>query len=328
MVTLNDIAKMANVSKSTVSRYLNNGAVSQKTREKLDKIVKETGYQPNLFAQSLKAQRSNMVGVIIPRYGSPSTNQVLKGIDSVAYAEDIQLMIMNSDLDIERTKKNIRLLQRQKVGVIILLATSIDQELEEQLRSSKTPILLVGQELAEIPSYVYQDYEAGRQIAGHAIELGHRHLLFVGVTEEDYSVGVLRKKGFYDVAEKNGAKVSFIETEFSRSYSYEKALDFLPEMDATYIAAATDQIAIGIFNACMELDFQIPNQISISGFGGYSETQNVLPHITTIQYSHSQMGETVMKEALKALETEKNQLITELPVKLLIQGSTAELKED
>ena len=85
MVTLNDIAKMANVSKSTVSRYLNNGSVSQKTRKKLDKIVQETGYQPNLLAQSLKAQKSNMVGVIIPRYGSPSTNEVLKGIDSSAY---------------------------------------------------------------------------------------------------------------------------------------------------------------------------------------------------------------------------------------------------
>src|SRR5699024_2731535 len=142
MVTLNDIAKMANVSKSTVSRYLNNGSVSQKTREKLDEIVQQTGYQPNLLAQSLKAQKSNIVGVIIPRYGSPSTNEVIKGIDTIAYAEDIKLMIMNSDLDIERTKKNLRLLQRQKVGVIILLATAIDKELEEQLKTSKTPILL------------------------------------------------------------------------------------------------------------------------------------------------------------------------------------------
>lgn len=326
MVTLNDIAKMANVSKSTVSRYLNNGSVSQKTRKKLDKIVQETGYQPNLLAQSLKAQKSNMVGVIIPRYGSPSTNEVLKGIDSIAYTEDIQLMITNSDLDIERTKKNIRLLQRQKVGVIILLATTIDEELEEQLRTSKTPIIIVGQKLSGLPAYVYQDYEAGRLIAEHAIKLGHRHLLFVGVTEEDYAVGVLRKKGFYDVAKQNGAQVSFIQSDFSRSQNYEKALKYLPQTKATYIAAATDHMAIGIFNACMELGVQIPNQISLSGFGGYSETRNVLPHITTIQYSHSEMGETIMKAALQTLETGKNRLHTELPVQLLIQGSTEELK--
>ncbi|HIZ71211.1 MAG TPA: LacI family DNA-binding transcriptional regulator [Candidatus Atopostipes pullistercoris] len=327
MVTLNDIAKMANVSKSTVSRYLNNGSVSQKTREKLDEIVQQTGYQPNLLAQSLKAQKSNMVGVIIPRYGSPSTNEVLKGIDTIAYAEDIQLMIMNSDLDIERTKKNLRLLQRQKVGVIILLATAIDKELEEQLKTSKTPILLVGQKLAGLPSYVYKDYEAGRLIAEHAIQLGHKKLLFVGVSEEDYAVGVLRKKGFYDVAKQNGAEISFIQTNFSRSKNYEKALEFLPKTQATYIAAATDLMAIGIFNACMELGIQIPHQISLSGFGGYNETRNVLPHITTIQYSHSGMGEAVMKAAIQTLETGENSLNTEWPVQLLIQGSTEELKD-
>lgn len=328
MVTLNDIAKMANVSKSTVSRYLNNGAVSQKTRDKLDKIVNETGYQPNLFAQSLKARRSNMVGVIIPRYGSPSTNLVLQGIDSVAYAEDIQLVIMNSDLDIERTKQNIRLLQRQKVGVIILLAAAFDEELENQIKTSKTPILLVGQQLQEVPSFIYKDYEAGRIIAEHAIELGHRKLLFVGVTEDDYSVGVLRKKGFYDVAKEHGAEVSFVETEFSRAHSYEKALEFLPETEATYIAAATDHIAIGIFNACVELGINIPNEISLSGFGGYSETKNVLPHITTVQYSHDQMGETVMTEALETLSGEENDVIKELPVRLLLQGSTEELRDE
>ena len=211
---------MANVSKSTVSRYLNNGSVSQKTKEKLDKIVQKTGYQPNAMAQSLKATKSNMVGVIIPRYDSPSTNQVLKGIDSVAYEKDIQLMITNANLDLERTKKNIALLQRQKVGAIILFATEIDDELEQQIQSSKIPIFLVGQKLENNPSFIYQDYEAGKIIAQHAIDKGHRELLFVGVNESDYAVGVLRKQGFYDVAEQNGASVEFIETEFSRSYSY------------------------------------------------------------------------------------------------------------
>lgn len=327
MVTLSDIAKMANVSKSTVSRYLNNGSISRKTREKLDRIIKETGYQPNLLAQSLKAQKSGMVGVIIPRYDSPSTNQVLKGIDAIAHAEDVQLMIMNSNLNIGRTKKNIELLQRQKVGAIILLAAAIDEELKEQIQSLNTPILLVGQQLEGIPSYIYQDYEAGKIIAQHAIEYGHRHLLFVGVTEKDYAVGVLRKKGFYDTAKQHGISVDFIETEFSRSFSYKKALEFLPETKATYIAAATDHIAIGIFNACVELGIQVPHQLSLSGFGGYSETQNVLPHITTVEYPFYQMGETVMKEAIQTLNLQNIHLTTELPVKLYLQGSTKELEK-
>lgn len=290
MVTLSDIAKMANVSKSTVSRYLNNGPVSKKTRDKIEEIIKETNYEPNILAQSLKAQQSHLIGVIIPRYDSPSMSQVLKGIDEVAYAEKMQLMIMNSNLDLDRTKENIRVMQRQKVGAILLSATMIDEELAQQIKTSKTPILLIGQTVEGIPSYTYQDYEAGQIIAQHAIDLGHRHLLFVGVTEEDYSVGVLRKKGFYDVAEANGATVEFIETEFTKSYSYEQALEYLPRTKATYIAAATDHIALGIMNAGFELGIEIPREISVSGFGGYSETRNVMPHITTVQFPFYKNG--------------------------------------
>lgn len=327
MVTLNDIAKMANVSKSTVSRYLNKGSVSQKTKDKLDKIVQETGYQPNMMAQNLKATKSNMIGVSIPRYDSPSTNQVLKGIDSVAYAEDIQLMITNANLDLERTKKNITMLQRQKVGAIILFATEIDEELKEQIYSSKIPILIIGQKLENNPSFIFQDYEAGKIIGQHAIDQGHRDLLFVGVTENDYAVGVLRKKGFYDVAKENGANVEFIETEFSRSYSYEKALNYLPETKATYIAAATDHIAIGISNASAELKIPIPEKLSLSGFGGYSVTQNVFPHITTVTYPFYKIGETVMEKIIQVLDSKAEDIenLTELPVELNIQGSTKKI---
>lgn len=327
MVTLSDIAKMANVSKSTVSRYLNNGPVSKKTRDKIEEIIKETNYEPNILAQSLKAQQSHLIGVIIPRYDSPSMSQVLKGIDEVAYAEKMQLMIMNSNLDLDRTKENIRVMQRQKVGAILLSATMIDEELAQQIKTSKTPILLIGQTVEGIPSYTYQDYEAGQIIAQHAIDLGHRHLLFVGVTEEDYSVGVLRKKGFYDVAEANGATVEFIETEFTKSYSYEQALEYLPRTKATYIAAATDHIAIGIMNAGFELGIEIPQEISVSGFGGYSETRNVMPHITTVQFPFYKMGERIVGEAIAAIKGKPLEDTTTLPVHLNSQGSTAKLGE-
>lgn len=326
MVTLNDIAKMANVSKSTVSRYLNNGSVSVKTREKLERIISETNYQPNLFAQSLKVLKSSMIGVIIPRYDSPSTNQVLRGIDAIAYKEDMQLMIMNSNLDIERTKKNIGLLQRQKVGAIILLATSTDEELRNIINTSSTPILVVGQKSNDTSSFIYEDYRAGQIIAEHAIKLGHKKLLFVGVSEEDYAIGVLRKKGFYDVANKNGVAIEFIETDFSSSSSYKKALQFLPETNATYIAGATDHIVIGILKASRELGIHVPDEISLSGFGGHSDTQNVFPQITTIKYPFYEMGEIVISAAIQKINSKKIQSITEMPVTLKKHASTQELE--
>lgn len=216
-------------------------------------------------------------------------------------------------------------MQRQNLGAIILFATEIDDELEVLINTSEIPILIVGQQLKDNPSFIFQDYEAGKAIGQHAIDLGHQKLLFVGVTETDYAVGVLRKKGFYDVAEKNGATVEFIETEFSRSFNYEKAHDYLSKTKATYIAAATDHIAIGISNASAELRIAIPKELSLSGFGGYSVTQNVFPHITTVDYPFYKMGETVMEKVIQVMNGEEIDLLTELPVVLNIQGSTQKI---
>lgn len=324
MVTLKEIASLANVSKSTVSRYLNNGSVSEKTKKKLDKIVKETGYQPNRLAQNLKSSKSSMIGVIIPRYDSPSTNMVMKGIDTVAYEENMQLVITNANLNLKRTKQNILMLQRQKVGAIILLATTFDEELYQMIKNSPVPIVVIGQKLEGYPSFIYDDYQAGCLIAQHALALGHKKLLFVGVTEEDYAVGILRKKGFMDIVKNAGVSVEFIESGFSRRDNYQYALKYLPDTKATYIAAATDHIAIGISNACAELGISIPHDISLSGFGGYGITQSVYPHITTVNYPFYDMGEIVMKEIVQVKQTGKklHSKVTTLPVDLTIQGST------
>ncbi|MBG9987363.1 LacI family DNA-binding transcriptional regulator [Aerococcaceae bacterium DSM 111176] len=309
MVTLQDIAKMAGVSKSTVSRYLNNGSVGKNTRKKIDAIIKETGYQPNPFAQSLKAGKSNMIGVIIPRYDSSSTNEVLKGIDAAATERGINLIIMSANLNRERTLRNILTLQTQKVDSIILLGSFMNEELKRVIRESTVPIILIGQSISGAQALVYDDYRAGKLIAQHAIALGHQKLAFIGVTEEDYAVGVLRKKGFYDYAEENGAEITYIETDFSRTNARDKALNFLPQLDATYIAAATDHIAIGIHGAAQELGYSIPNDFSLSGFGGYKAAEYLTPTITTVNFPYYEMGEVAVQVATddEHLNIDKNE---------------------
>ncbi|RIM68442.1 LacI family transcriptional regulator, partial [Staphylococcus arlettae] len=83
MKNIADIAKIAGVSKSTVSRYLNNGSVSRKTKEKLDAIIRQYDYQPNQFAQSLRAHKTNMIGAIIPRMNSYAVDETIKGVKNL-----------------------------------------------------------------------------------------------------------------------------------------------------------------------------------------------------------------------------------------------------
>lgn len=325
MVTLNEIAKRAGVAKSTVSRFLNNGPVSDETREKIQKIIDETGYVPNQFAQSLKAQRSNMIGVILPRFDSPSTNQVLRGIDELAYEQGYQLVLTNSNLDSQREKENLALLERQKVSGIIWIASLFDETLVQQIKQLKVPILVIGQQIEGVPCLVHQDYQAGVKIAEHALSLGHRDLLYVGVTEDDNAVGVLRRDGFVETVHQAGATVSLLETDFSRKLAYEQALTYLPDVKATYIAAATDQIAIGIANAAQDLKLKIPEDFSLSGFGGYSESDYAYPRITTVDYPFYELGKKALELLKKLIATGSIPLLQTMGNELHVKPSTRQL---
>lgn len=326
-MTLNEIAQMAGVAKSTVSRYLNNGSVSEKTKQKLQKIIEETGYVPNQFAQSLKAQRSNMIGVVLPRFDSPSTNQVLKGMDELAYQKGYQLVLTNSNLDIQREKENLSLLERQKVSGIILIASFLDDEIKQQITNLDIPILMIGQQINQVHCLIHEDFEAGKRIAEYALELGHKQLLYVGVTADDNAVGVLRRDGFMQTVNEAGANVEFIETSFSRKEAYKQALDYLPTTQATYIAAATDQIAIGIANAAQDLNLSIPDDFSLSGFGGYSESEYAYPRITTVDYPFYELGRQALELIEKLTQGEEVEMVNPMPNQLHIKRSTQKINK-
>lgn len=327
MTTLKDIAKKAGVAKSTVSRYLNNGQVSEDTKEKIQQVIEETGYQPNTFARSLKAQSLKMIGVIIPRFDSAASTLVLEGIDQVAYESGIQLLIVNSGLDYERERQNLKLLENQKVVGVILLATHVDEALIQRINQMEVPVLLVGQRSEELSYITHDDYEAGRKIAKHSIELGHKKCLFVGVSEEDESVGVIRRQGFIDQMDEAGIKPRVMETSFSRQDNYKQALEYLKNSSETYIACATDYMAMAVIKAAQELGYRVPEDLSVSGFGGYTAFEYVSPSLTTVHYGFKESGEKAV-EFMKKVGVSKEIKIREiLSNELVEKQSTKQLND-
>ncbi len=101
MKNISDIAKLAGVSKSTVSRFLNNGSVSKKTSEKLTRIIAEHDYQPNQFAQSLRARQTHLIGAIIPRMNSYAVDETIKGLAKQCQKYESQLILNYTGLNIE-----------------------------------------------------------------------------------------------------------------------------------------------------------------------------------------------------------------------------------
>ena len=125
MNTIEDIARLAGVAKSTVSRYLNGGSISESTKKKIERIINETGYAPNSFAQSLKAKKPNIIGTIVPRLDSFATSQILMGIDEQLMEQNYQMLISNTSQVVEREVESVYSLSNQKVAGILLLSTEI-----------------------------------------------------------------------------------------------------------------------------------------------------------------------------------------------------------
>ncbi|GEK90309.1 LacI family DNA-binding transcriptional regulator [Alkalibacterium putridalgicola] len=320
MVTINDIAKEAGVAKSTVSRYLNNGSVSPRTKQKIDEIVKKRGYKPNTFARSLKAQKTNMIGVIIPRLDSPSTNEVLSGIDSRAHEKGYQLIITNANQEKEREIEDIYTLAKQKVDGIIFLAKEITAEHRKAIWDIELPFLVLGQHTKDIPSIVHDDYGAGKKIARHALELGHKEFLYFTVSKEDEAVGQDRYNGFMDEITKEGdAVVHSIETSFTMREAHQTAMEELPGTKASFVIGATDTIALAVMKAASELDLSVPEDISVAGYGGYDLFSFMTPALTTVKYPYFGIGDmaidTIEKMIVKGEVPESQILSNELVIK-------------
>ncbi|CZQ96224.1 transcription regulator hth laci [Trichococcus palustris] len=326
MVTINDIAKQAGVAKSTVSRYLNGGAVSEKTKAKLDAIVARNDYTPNKFAQSLKAKRTHMVGAIIPRLNSYATNEALKGLENSLRLSKNQLLITNADQNREREIEAIYTLAKQKVDGIVLFAAEITPEHEKAFEESATPVVIVGQSHPNYHCVIHDDEKAGYSVGAYAVANGHRNILVFGVDEADQAVGITRRKGIEKAFVGKDITYTFVKTSFSMMDAYKLALEVLPETKATFIIGATDNIAIGIMRAAHELQMDIPNRLSLAGFGGYEITEAVHPRITTVHFPFHEAGILAADILLQLIEGKEMPYVEKLDNHLMIRESTQAIK--
>ncbi|ASS90630.1 LacI family DNA-binding transcriptional regulator [Aeribacillus pallidus] len=303
--TIADIAKISGVSKSTVSRYLNGGSVSEATKRKIELAIKETGYTPNPFAQSLKAKKTYFIGTIVPRLDSYAASHTLIGIDEQLKELNFQLLISNTNQQIEREIETVYSLASQKVAGIILLATQITQVHLEAFEKVNIPILLVGQEHPDVHSLIHNDLEAGYAIGKYVLEKGHRKIAYLGVTEKDVAVGVRRKEGFKRaIAEAEGCEVRYFETGFNMFAAQQRVTEMLEGFQPTCIVCATDNIALGALRAAQLKGLSIPKDVSITGFGGYDVTEIIHPGLTTVKLFFKEAGKMAAQNIVKLVNEE------------------------
>ena len=328
-VTIQDIARLAGVSKSTVSRYLNHGYVSREKSGRIRAIIEETGFKSNFFARRLKTRCSKLVGIVLPRLDSVTVGKMLSGITAVLEPNGYQGLILASRLRGAQELENMRSLAEQGADGLLVISTGITAEHHRLLRRLSLPVVFAGQSDPGIHYIKIDDYGAGRIMGKYMREKGHRRVVFAGVSETDRAVGIDRKQGFIEAFCENlpEASVAFVETGFAFEHAYAKGAEIM-SFQPTAVVCATDNIGLGMLRYLHEHKLRVPGQVSVTGFGGYPVGAVAYPGLTTVQFDYEFLGEQAARGLLRLLAGEEMLSDSGLPLNFIERESVKAISRE
>ena len=289
-ITMKEIAEIAGVTKTTISRYFNGGYIKKETKDKITKIIKKYNYEPNTFAR-LKARQSYIIGIIVPALDSTITSRVLTGLEKTFRENNYIPIIMNTNHQNELELKYIEKLKRLNVDGIVLSATYITDEHKKILKKLDIPIVIYGQEYNDGISIINDDYNAGIEIGEYVAKRNHKNIGFISVDEKDVAIGVNRKNGVIDGLKKYGIKKINIElADFSYDSAKIAARNLLKNKKLDAIICSTDRQAHSVYMVVKEMGLKIPDDISVISFGGYEIDEIIEPELSTIKFDSFNAG--------------------------------------
>ncbi|MDG3085416.1 LacI family DNA-binding transcriptional regulator [Vibrio hannami] len=304
MASLHDVARLAGVSKSTVSRVVNDEyGVKNSTKEKVRKAIEECGYVVNQVAKDLKSQKTNLIGVIVPTMSSNATSLGVDGLTKVFEEQGKHVLLANSQHRYEKELEYIRLFNQKRVEGIILYATHLDKTLTDAIAQSSAPVVLVGQDgsFFNIPSIVHDDQRVGFIAGQTLVEKGASKVGFIGVSSKDIAVDIMRYSGLEQALSHNdlGAPLFHSRGEFTIESGYEQTVSLLTQYpDIEGLFCATDKIAIGAIKAINESGKTAGTDIKVIGVGNDELGFVVTPSLTTFAYAFEYAGETAANTVL------------------------------
>lgn len=289
-ITMKEIAEIAGVTKTTISRYFNGGYLKEETKKRIMEIISEYDYEPNTFAR-LKAKKSRIIGIIVPALDSIVGARVLTGLEKTLREKHYMPIIMNTNHQHKLELQYIEKLKRLNVDGIVLSATYITEEHKNTLKKLDIPIVIYGQECSEGISIVNDDYNAGIDIGEYIGRKNHKNIGFITVDENDIAVGITRKNGVLDGLSNYGIENIKIEV---ADFSYEKAKiaaeKLLKNKNIDAIICSTDRQALGVYKVLKEMGLKIPDDVSVISFGGYDIDEIIEPELSTIKFDSFNAG--------------------------------------
>ena len=328
-LTIVDIAKMAGVGTTTVSRYFNGGNLKKETYERIKEIVDKYNYTPNTFAKALKSTDSKIIGVIVPCLHSFVSGNTLKYLDKELKENNYETLIMNANFDENKQLEYIKKLARMNVDGIILLPTTMSKTYEDTIKSVDVPVVMLGQEGEYTYSVEYNDFNAARDLTNYVLASGHKKITYLGVSEDDIAVGYYRKLGVIMTLEKYGLKPKYI---LITNFSMEEAYDIVKEniqklKDDSCLICATDNLAYGAIKALEEEGLNVGENYSVAAFGDYTSSALLKSPLTTIKFDLKDAAKQTVSMLLNVIKKEETAMKLLIGYDLKTRNSVVDLNK-
>jgi DNA-binding LacI/PurR family transcriptional regulator len=310
-VTIKDIAKVAHVSHSTVSRALaNSPLISEETKARIRRLANEMGYSPSAIGRGLVTRRSGTIGVVVTTIADPFIAEVVQGIEETALSCQYNTILCNSNSEPERELRTVRALREKRVDAIVVTSSRLGSLYLPHLRDVGVPVVLVNnQGVGDYTHSVLIDDSAGGELAGkYLASLGHRRVAYIGGPIWARASGI-RLAGCRRALQAQDLDLppEYVLVGNGRADGGQEAADELLHrgLPVSAVFCYNDMTAVGVLSSLHRAGLRVPEDLSIIGYDDVAIAAYLYPPLTTIAQPRYALGKRAMEMALALIQGEE-----------------------
>lgn len=325
-ITIAQIARMAGVSKTTVSRVLNKKPdVNPKTRKRIEELIAKYDFNPNAYAKAVSGQKSNTVALVIPYdenyiFANPYYSEMIRGVSGAVKQRGYHLILTYSKNDdyVPMIK------QKRADGLIIISPGKSHTEVIKKLKALEVPFVSTAEipGMPDVHSILTDDFGGACDAMEYLVSLGHRKIGFIS-GPDILASSIDRQKGYRHILEKYGIPYEerFVVSGDTSAKSGYQAMERLIREKITAVFAGSDLMAIGAVSAIVKSGRRVPEDISVVGFDGLPITEYLNPPLTTVKQPTFEKGRKAAELLLDLIAGKEMKQNDVMPVKLVIRDS-------
>lgn len=333
-ITIKDVARVAGVSHTTVSRALrDNPAISSATTAHVKQIATDLGYVPNRAASGLKTNRSNVIGVIIRRFSDPFNANLLDGIEDVTQAKGFGLIMSVSGNDTAKDERILGAMAEQRIDGLILCSKRIEPEQGAKLHAFNIPTVFINTQsaLATINEVIHDDAFGAYELTKHIIDQGHRDIAYIGNGNAGNN-NLERQLGYQKALSEANLVIrpeSIITMPNGQVSSGLAGANTLLALDnrPSAVVCFNDMVAVGVIHALTDSGLSVPHDLSVTGFDDIELASYTMPPLTTFRQPRYEMGRQSAEMLLNLVSNKDKESYPQLTMRgeLIVRESTGPL---